>query len=127
MEDSFLQNMEVQEFTTQEDVEGLCGEERTQKYVENYKEICGAEDFRPVAALLQLNGEDWIISFDTVEYDGRWYLYQTCGIIGNYLGMDYWSNGGVQSVEAIEENYKKAEAEAESEAEEWESESETED
>ena len=127
VENGFLQNMEVQEFTTQEDVEGLCGEERTQKYVENYKEICGAEDFRPVAALLQLNGEDWIISFDTVEYDGRWYLYQTCGIIGNYLGMDYWSNGGVQSVEAIEEKYKKAEAEAESEAEEWESESETED
>ena len=117
VEDGFLQNITVQNFTTQEDINGLCGEESVQGYVEYYREICGAEDFRPIAARLQVDGEDWLISFDAIEYDGRWYLFQAHGIIGTYLQMDE-ARRGVESFEDIEK---------ETEAEEWESESETED
>ena len=117
VEDGFLQNITVQNFTTQEDINGLCGEESVQGYVEYYREICGAEDFRPIAARLQVDGEDWLISFDAIEYDGRWYLFQAHGIIGTYLQMDE-ARRGVESFEDIEK---------ETETEEWESESETED
>lgn len=69
-------------------------------YLEQYQEIYGAEDYEPVIAWLWMNGQDWVIAFDTVEYEGRWYLLKAGGKFGGWIGMDPYS-GGVASFESL--------------------------
>ena len=69
-------------------------------YLEQYQEIYGAEDYEPVAAWLWMNGQDWVIAFDTVEYEGRWYLLRAGGMFVLWIGMDPHS-GGVASFESL--------------------------
>lgn len=63
-------------------------EERYPSDLEAYREIYGLEDYRPVSVWLQLDGRDWLMTFDTAEYNGRWYLFYPYAVITNYISVD---------------------------------------
>ena len=56
------------------------------KYYEANEKVYGG-NIDSCAAKFEIDGEDWIMFADLIEYDGRWYVLNTSGYFGSIAGL----------------------------------------
>ena len=64
----------------------VANPETIKNYYEAYEEIYGGK-MDSCAAKLEIDGEDWIMFADLIEYDGKWYVLNTQGVYGSIAGL----------------------------------------
>ena len=99
-EQGFLENLNLMQFIDPGILsENDLSESFREKNIEENCSMYGAEDYQCVAASLQLDGKNWLITFDTIKYGGRWYLAEPGGIIGMQMGIT--AESGVSEVTGL--------------------------
>ncbi len=62
------------------------------KTIDAYEDIYGGK-LKPLVAKLTIDGEEWLLFADVIEYDDRWYVLTPHGLGAAYLGMPVTSGG----------------------------------
>ena len=89
--DSFgkaLSEIKLEEFIDPEDLEKVYASENVQNEMNKRRKIYGCNEYKSVAALVTLDGEEWLLTMDCGSYNGRWYNISLNSTISTMLGFD---------------------------------------
>ena len=73
--------------------DGYYSSEKNQATLQKWAAYLGAKEVRSIVAQVQVNGETWRFCFDTVNYQGKWYVYRLGGDASYLLGYSNWTGG----------------------------------
>ena len=68
---------------------------KVKKAISIREDVYGGE-IESLAAELTIDGEDWVLFADVIEYDGKWYILRTNGMGGSLVGATATSGGVVR-------------------------------
>lgn len=57
---------------------------------------CGGDEIRGTAAYITIGNRHFILYFDVICYEGRWYLLNTGGYTGSYFKADVLKGGATE-------------------------------
>lgn len=67
--------------------------EKNQENIAKQAKIAGPSKLESRAAIVEINSEKYLFCCDVGEYNGKWYLINFSGNIGNLLGISTFSSG----------------------------------
>lgn len=74
-------------FMPPETLSEVYGMETNLKAMARKAEIYGAEKIESCVAAFEIHGDKWLLCADTVKYDGKWYIMDLQGNIGQLFGI----------------------------------------
>lgn len=83
-----LTEMKIEKFVDPKDLNEAYGSEANLKNMAERSQIFGCEGYKSVAALVTLDGEEWLLTMDCANYNGRWYNLTPSGTLSTLLGAD---------------------------------------
>ena len=90
-----LSGLEIGKFQRPELVSEYYMEGKNQQNLARQAEIRGADEVRPVAVEVRVDGQDYLFCPDAVCYDGTWYLLSPVGNLAILLGASTYAGGFV--------------------------------
>ena len=99
-----VQQMEAADFSSMEFLGFVCPDDltdtySTDTYQENLSVIAqnyGGSDFANRVAAIQIDGRQYMLFFDIIKRDDRWYNFQLGGFLANMVGLERESAGTVR-------------------------------
>lgn len=88
-----FQTLELVGFIPPEELTEIYSAEINQNNLARRAEVCGANKLVSCVAVFKLDGNEYLLCLDTIEYDGKWYIEQFGGNIGLLLSIDIFSRG----------------------------------
>lgn len=94
--DSFgktLSKIELKKFIDPEDLDDFYNFEGNQDMMERFRKAYGCDEYKSVAVLVMLDGDEWLLTMDCGSYDGRWYNVEPYSQIARMLYGNTFSGG----------------------------------
>ena len=88
-----LHGLEVLEFIEPEALSDQYVSEKNQENLQRLANIYGADEVQSVGVVVQIGSQDYLLCFDAVCYDGKWYTLSLGGNIGALVSMNVTSGG----------------------------------
>ena len=88
-----LQSLDLIEYIAPDDLSELYSLEINQQTIQNSAASHGADEITSVAARVKIDGNDYLFCFETVCYNGDWYLLSLGGNLSLLLEVPVLSSG----------------------------------